>query len=203
MSITYTTAAAKWNMNAGFGNHRMIVDAPEGKYVRVTLPWRRRDTAPENMAIRIRYNKVGEESVEGVAASEVDNIIIEKATRDEGVVVFESPRAGEYEIYYMPYEMPGEWYQPDVHYMTLSKLKTDRSWAEKICGVKCAEALRYEARTAHDSFYPMEMPMTAAERADFLAGDAPFVSVLESRTLSVRMFHDLPFIWNGRKADRG
>lgn len=191
--ITYKCADVKWDMHAGFGNHRFIANAPKGEYVSVLLPWRRRDLHPELIGIRIRYGK----RENGVGMCETRDIIITSCTRDKGEIVFRAPEAGEYEIYYMPYLLPGEWYAPDIEYYLSSDMTPDNEWKKSYdkSNSITAEVVSYESRTEFDSFYPMEMPMTDAEKENFLNADAPFTSLIESRLTPIRMKHALPFVW--------
>ena len=214
----YRVAEIRWDINSGFGNHRIVVEAPQAEYVRVKLPWRRRDKFPENIGIRIRYGETvtdvitpkgryGEPmggGIYGLGRHEITDIIIEHADRNYGVIVFRAPEAGLYEVYYMPFTMPGGWYDPDVTYFTPDDMNPDIEWSGKSSDSEIKEgcALYYEARTEFDSFYPMEIPMTASETADFFDSCSPFAVVTESRLRAVRMKYELPFIWNGRKSDR-
>ncbi|MCI9449000.1 MAG: hypothetical protein HFE30_01945 [Clostridiales bacterium] len=199
-NIEYRVADARWKMSAGFGNHRFIVSAPKSEYVRVTLPWRRRDLNPEKIGVRIRYTPSEVQSSDPIGSVEIDDIIIESVSREEGSIIFRAPESGNYEIYYMPYQMPGPWYSPTIIYIPPTGLLTDEAWkAEaKNTDIASGEVLRYEARTEFDSFYPMEIPMTKAESESFLSLDAPFRTVTESRLRSVRMFAELPAIWFDR-----
>ena len=103
--LIYRVADQKWEMKSRLGNHRIIVDAPAGEYVKVTIPWRRRDLTPQNIGIKIAYGN----RENGVGCNLINNIFVEKCERFEGVIIFEAPIEGEYEIYYMPYTMPGDW----------------------------------------------------------------------------------------------
>lgn len=197
--ITYKCADVKWDMHDGYGNHRFIVNAPSAEYVSARLPWRRRDEHPDLIGIRIRYGN----RENGVGTCETCDIIISSCTRDEGDIIFRAPQSGEYEIYYMPYLMPGEWYAPDIEYFLAGDMTPDAVWKKAYDKSKAipAEVVSYESRAAFDSFYPMEMPMTDTEKENFLNADAPFTSLIESRLTPIRMKHALPFVWCDR-ADR-
>lgn len=200
--LEYRIAEPQWSLDAELGNHRIILEAPAGKYVRVYLPWRRRDMNPECIGMRIRYTPEGKEAENGIGSDEVTNIRVEKIEREEGIIVFEAPAAGKYELYYYPGKVGGWVYSPDAVYEKLEDMKPDEAWLADMTEdqVKEGSALWYEARTEHDTYYPMEVPMTAKEAAEFLAGDAPFHVVMESRLRSVRMVHEMPYIWTKRDA---
>lgn len=195
-NMIYRTADEKWDLRSGFGNHRFVVSADAGDYVKATLPWRRRDLSPEEIGVRVCYG----ERRKGVGHEEVRDVFVDSCSRDEGVMVFRAPVSCEYEIYYMPFEMPGEWYAPSVSYMSTGDMTPSRSWLDGYDAsiVTEAKVIAYESRTAHDSFYPMEMPMTKVERENFLA-DRDFTAVAESRLSPVRMKYELPFIWNDKE----
>jgi len=197
--IIYRVAEVRWDMKSTFGNHRFIVNAPESDYVRVTLPWRRRDRAPEEHGVRVCCG----EREGGIGKIEITDVIIEKSNSEEATIVFRAPVSDDYEFYYMPYTMPGNWYSPKVDYYELTDMKADEAWARGIQSADVSEGtvIAYEARTEFDSYYPMEMVMTAAELSEFTAGDAPFITVAESRLRQVRTIHHLPAIWCGKTAD--
>jgi len=198
-NIIYRVADVSWGIKSTLGNHRFIVEAPEGEYVRVTLPWRRRDKNYAELGIRIRYG----ERADGVGSIEIRDIIIESATKEECTVVFRAPVSGEYELYYMPYIMPDTWYSPQTDYFYATAMTPDAEWVSAFdeSKVKLASATAYEARTEFDSFYPMEVVMTKAELDEFTEGDAPFITVAESRMRQVRTIHELPAIWCGKTAE--
>ena len=201
-NIEYRTAAVSWPIEVGCGNHRFIAEAPAAEYVRATVPWRRRDTAPEKLGIKIRYTPEGESPENGVGSREVTDILIESADREEGVIVFRAPVSGTYEIYSMPFGKMEPWHCPTTHYYTASQMRADDVWARNAvsAAVEQANVIAYESRTDFDSFWPMETIQTAEERKEFFSGNAPFVLVAESRIRPVRMAHDLPLIWHGRDA---
>lgn len=198
--LEYRIAESMWPIKAELGNHRIILEVPAARYVRVKMPWRRRDLHPECIGMRIRYTPEGKEAENNIGSDEVTNIRIEKAEREEGIVVFEAPVAGKYELYYYPGKYGGWIYSPDAVYEKAEDMKPDESWLAEMTEdqVKEGSVLYYEARTAHDSYFPMEVPMTAEEKSEFIADDAPFQVVTESRMRSVRMMYEMPYIWTKR-----
>ncbi|MBE6569883.1 MAG: hypothetical protein E7658_06680 [Ruminococcaceae bacterium] len=201
--MEYRIAASQWPMDAELGNNRIIAEAPEGKYIRVKMPWRRRDMHPECIGMKVRFTPTGKEAEKNFGTDEVTNIRIEKAEREEGIIVFEAPVAGKYEIYYYPGKVGGWVYSPDAVYDKVEDMKADEAWLAGMTEdqVKEGEVLFYEARTEHDSYYPMEVPMTAEELASFTADDVPFKVIMESRLRSIRMKYEMPYIWTERSAE--
>ena len=200
--IEYGTAPKKWDYKEIYGNHRFIVEAPRAEYVRVVLPWRRRDSFFDRTGVLIRYRSNGFDGA--VGDKEVADALIERADKSSATVVFRSPESGTYQIYYMPFELTGHWCSPETHYLTRESMKPDEKWLSGLADAQAAEgrAIRYESRTEFDSFYPMEMTMTDDEKADFFGSGRPFEIITESRLRPVRMKHDLPAIWCDRKDDR-
>ena len=194
--LTYSVTPERWDMDSGYGNHRIIISAKAGDYARVEIPWRRRDLAPNSNGLIIRYGQ----RKNGVGEHEIKDIIIEECRREYGVVVFRAPVDGTYELYYMPYKMPKEWHSPNVKYYTPEDMTPNEQWVNNYDPQLAteADALGYECRTEFDSFYPMEVPMTKAEHADFVNNGKPFFAIAESRLSPVRMKHEFPYIWTKR-----
>jgi hypothetical protein len=150
--------------------------------------------------VKIRYTSADTPAENGVGSGIVENILIEKADRNTGVIVFEAPADGLYEIYYMPFSIKDDpWYSPSTEYFAADHIEASDDWINNIPAVGIPEAaiLRYESRTEFDSFYPMEFPMNAAEREEFTDNRSCMV-VLESRCRPIRMQYELPAVWLDR-----
>lgn len=184
-----------------YGNHRavVVVDAPTDA-VRVSIPWRRRDMAPERKAVWV---------VPAGSEERVRNVVCPRLHRELGEVVFE-PTAGPgtYYVYYMPYRNEGWWAFPSVvyappestaqpewlskHGLTPGRLSQD-SW-------RTLPRARVEAAQAINEFHrfdPMELPATGAEMVSFtgvVAGE-PFILFPEDRRHPIRMTDELPVHW--------
>ena len=65
-----------------------------------------------------------------------------------------------------------------------------------------ARVTAFEARTQRDSFYPMEVSSTAAERARLAALHRPLLLWSERRERPIRMLHAPPHLWMARGANR-
>ncbi|MBE5766833.1 MAG: hypothetical protein E7335_06695 [Clostridiales bacterium] len=197
-------APLAWPRKSGLGNHRILIyTAHADKYVRVTIPWRRRDLHPETIGMRMLHTPAGSQIQNGMGCAEIRNIRIESITRFEGVIVFEAPETGIYELYYMPHTLSGPGYCPNTDYMRPDEMTPDADWlacAEK-AAVQTASAIFYESRTEFDSFYPMEQPMTHHEAKAFLDNDAPFAIVTESRLHPLRMQYEMPAVWLERSKE--
>ncbi len=201
-NVEYGIAEKKWELKSGFGNHRFIVRSEKTDYARAVIPWRRRDDFFEKCGVRIRYNACPAEGP--VASSEIKDLKITAESAEYAEIFFRAPVEGLYEIYYMPFEMRGEWWEANVIYMDSALISPSREWLSGLdrSAVSDCTVLRYESRTEHDSFFPMDFPMTKEERNKFFDSCKPFVTVTESRLHPVRMKHDPPFIWNNRTNNR-
>ena len=97
--ITYGVAPIGWKYNEIYGNHRFIVEAPRSEYVRVLIPWRRRDPLFDGTGVIVRYET--DKGSPAVGDGEVKNVFIEHSEKDQLSLIFSSPREGEYQIYYI------------------------------------------------------------------------------------------------------
>lgn len=186
-------ADSPWTLEDGRGNHRILVRvAQAAPYVHMSVKWRRRDYNPENTALVLIHNET---------ETKVKNILPVQITREQGEIFFEAPYAGEYALYYYPYHQKSQnWWFPIVDYTWDNVEKPDAEWVENAPETAPeAEVLCEESRTEFDSFYPMEVPATAEEMQEILAGanGAPWLTFTEERRYPVRMFHEIPYRWVG------
>jgi hypothetical protein len=183
------------------GNVRALVLAPKGGgTVRVRIPWRRRDSDPQNKAVVIRDAQTGK-MVENVAPITV--------TREYADIAFElASSPGRYEVYYSPFSVkPTSWAYAVTYRQAVPG--ADRAWLEQ-CGLTPAllESGRWkdlpqatvreiQARTDFDRFDPMEVIATPDETSKLLAMHAgsPFLLFPEERQFPIRMTDDLPLRW--------
>jgi hypothetical protein len=183
------------------GNVRALVLAPKGGgTVRVRIPWRRRDSDPQNKAILIRDAQTGK-MVENVAPITV--------TREYADIAFElASSPGRYEIYYAPFSVkPTSWAYAVTYRQAVPS--ADAAWLEH-CGLTPtllesgrwkdlpqATVREIQARTDFDRFDPMELIATPDETSKLLAMHAgsPFLLFPEERQFPIRMTDDLPLRW--------
>ncbi|MDD5704408.1 MAG: DUF6067 family protein [Kiritimatiellae bacterium] len=193
IETTFEIASESWEPNSGYGNHRIVVESGKHDYVSVSVPWRRRDLSPELIGIKAVSMGTGEE---------ITDVHILKATREAGEIVFRAPCEGRYAIYYMPFSIEGpSWASPVVRYFRPDQMTPSEHWLRNMPKTPAkAKLLKIESRNEFESFYPMEVPMTASESSIFYAEHAkkPFVAVIEDRRRPVRMFNELPAIWKDR-----
>jgi len=82
------------------------VDAPSD-VITARIHWRRCDPHPEQIGLRLWC--VG-------SGAEVRNMLALSITCEEGTIVFQAEKAGEYHLYYLPCESVGPWYHPETRY---------------------------------------------------------------------------------------
>ncbi len=191
----YRTAGKSWLQGDGFGNHRILVNSSAARYAGCSVIWRRRDLEPEKVGIRVTFTATGEE---------IFNVAIVSSTREKGVIVFQAPYDGEYALYYMPYTVRGPvWFFPDVQYFRTGQMTPDAEWTADLqdADIKESEVQAIESRTDFDSFYPMEIPMTAVETENFKTANIRdgFALIIENRSRPVIMLREFPLIWSERQ----
>ncbi|MEO6313695.1 MAG: glycoside hydrolase domain-containing protein [Chitinophagaceae bacterium] len=188
--IRYTNGADSWNADS-LGNHRAVVKYNGmGKPARVIIQWRRRDKDPGSKRI----------IVEAAGGRQIDNVSVNKLTRETGDIYFE-PIAGTdvYYIYYMPYRNEGRSNYPTSVYLP-SLSSASPAWLQSLRAhtiLPNAVCTEIQSINAFNSFYPMEVIATAAETQALLkknAGSA-FIVFPEDRMHPIRMQKDLPQRW--------
>lgn len=190
-------AQAPWDQRLGNHRARVRVSAPAGA-VRVHVPWRRRDAAPEARAVWVTPAESGER---------LRNVARIAIGREAGDLVFEAAAAGEYCLYYMPFRIEGTWFPSTVY--DPPEETADAAWLAAhgldAAGLAAgawralpeAEVIAIEARTEFDRMDPMEVIATAAE-VEALREAFPRAGCLlfpEDRRYPIRMSTDLPLRW--------
>lgn len=195
----YNLASEAWD--GKYGNHRVRIRVEcETEAVWAHISWRRRDQKPQNKAIIIVDAKTGEE---------LQNVVAVNVNREYGDLVFE-PRTvpGEYYVYYLPNEISGWDYMPDVAYARPVS-KADKKWLNKhgLSNEQLPEekwkifpqvaVLDIQAIDDFHRFGPMEVIATVAETQELLASHqgCSYLLFPEDRAFPIRMSHDLPARW--------
>jgi hypothetical protein len=195
--VPYGVAKSSWA--AGLGNQRARVEvAGKADAVRVHVPWRRRDTAPE------KKNVV----VVDAAGKTVSNRLAVQINRDFGDLIFQADAPGEYFVYYMPFVEKMVNWSYSMEYAS-PQATAERAWLER--NSLTPERLRYgtwralpEAKVVEfqtwDEFHrfdPMEVVATAAETRQLVAGHPgrEYLLFAEDRKFPIRMSDDLPLRW--------
>ncbi|MET3651040.1 glycoside hydrolase domain-containing protein [Dyella japonica] len=192
-----TQQPLRWNADA-LGNHRYLVQVDKpADAVRATIPWRRRDAHPEDVAV----------IVTAPDGSTVANTLRGPIDQASGELVFQAKTAGVYAVYYQPYVSKGRSNYPTVTYAAPVST-ADAAWAKKSGDTKRwprlpqAKVLRYEAVDDFDAYTAMERTASPAQVDALLKQHAAARLLLfpETRANPIRMFDALPEAWATRGA---
>jgi hypothetical protein len=190
-------ASPPWDQR--LGNHRARVRVTTAAAaVRVHLPWRRRDPAPEAKAVWV--TRAG-------SSERLRNVACVALTREAGDLVFQAAEAGEYHVYYLPFRIDGTWFPSTVY--DAPDATADAAWLAAhgldAAGLAAgtwralpeAEVVGFQARTEFDRMDPMELIATGAEMAALKAAHPDSACLLfpEDRRFPIRMTTDLPQRW--------
>jgi hypothetical protein len=172
--------------------------AEKADAVRLHLPWRRRDPAPEKKNVL----------VVDAAGKTVSNRIAVRINREFGDVVFQADAAGEYFVYYMPFTEKAVDWNYSMEY-SAPQSTADSAWLKRN-GLSSAqlgdgrwralpEAKVREFQT-WNTFHrcdPMEVIATEAETRQLVAvhSGRPYLLFPEDRQYPIRMSDDLPSRW--------
>ena len=178
-----------------WGNHRAVVALEpwdtNTDAVSVTIPWKRRDHAPELKSVVV---------VDAGSGLPLSNAVAVRVENDSGEVRFQ-PVSGstEYHVYYMPWQSTGGYY-PTVTYPDLAP-EPEGAWLARTRGTDAvdlptARATHIQSVDDFHSFFPMEVSATNDEMAAFMAGAmGGWRGVAEHRDRPVRMRHRIPQHW--------
>ncbi|WP_051388590.1 glycoside hydrolase domain-containing protein [Arthrobacter sp. 35W] len=183
-----------------YGNHRIVVQAPDAAAATVVLPWRRQDADPAAVDVIV---------TSAASGRRVSNVLAGVRTAEQGEFTFEPiDGAGTYYFHYLPYAMGGHAHYPQASYLphrpTADPAWVDRTatsiWDEEAAAqttLPRAKAVRYEAASEWDSFAPMNFTPTAAELEVLHAAHAgePFLLFPENRRHPISLRRALPAHW--------
>ena len=186
---------------AGFGNHRAIVEVKEAApAVRVNIPWRRRDGNPEKFQVIV---------IDTSTRKRVENVVPLSINREAGEFAFEPLSVpGNYEFYYLPYE-PGTGNFDAAGTYFPAKETADPAWrmAHQLDAAEIAKGsgkslpqarlIEIQARGEFNRFDPMEVCATIEEVQALLTANPQdqWMVFPEDRKLPIRMVEDLPTRW--------
>lgn len=196
-SLPFTVAERAWDMET-LGSHRAVVQVTTGgRWVHVSVPWRRPDRNPQAKAVIITSER----------GDVVANVRRGAVTQGAGEFYFEPiAGAGRYFLYYLPFKSGGRSNYPNVSYLPVVQT-ADSAWLAAVAradAVPQAMVERFEAVDQLNSFAPMEVIATPGEvaRLDAAHRDAAFLVFPEDRMHSIRMRDQLPLRWVERGPTR-
>lgn len=200
----------EWKL--AYGNHRALVSVgTSSDAVKVSIPWRRRDTDVANKNVMVVDSQSGEV---------VNNRVAFDMSREAVDLVFQpTSGAGIYEVYYLirqrkpnPIKGANQGHFPATVYVTPQDT-ADPEWVSKHqlktpegmksltpAKVKAFEALKVTGPKEFEgfnSFYPMEVIATQQETQALVKRYAsePMLIFPEGREMPIRMTEDLPMRW--------
>ncbi len=186
-----------WDADS-LGNHRVVVAVDKkADAVIATMEWRRRDANPEDKNIIV---------VDAATGRRIENVTRFTVTRERGEIAFQPQTVpGEYYIYYLQNvsnhsNYPKVTYPPFEATASEAWLKKNGLGGKKAPSLPAARVVQYQAIDAANSFYPMELIATEAEKAALLKArpDDPFLLFTEDRRYPIRMTTDIPCRWTSQ-----
>ncbi len=194
MAQNYTIVDQPWPES--LGNHRALLELDQAaEAVAVDLVWRRHDQNPEQRRFIIIHEESGD-TIPNIHRFHLDN---ERCQLIVGPVL----KTGKYHFYYLPYEVQKEYGFYSRDYLDPED-PADPSWVKQNdlsqrdawSRLPKAKLVSLQARTAFDSFYPMEVIALKSEK-DVLLRDhqEDFLVFPEDRKYPIRMLDDVPQRW--------
>ncbi len=191
----YTVPRSPWPET--YGNHRAVLKISKvSDIVAIDLIWRRHDRHPENKRFLIVNAETGDT---------VLNIFRYRVNNEQCKIAFGPVRKkGTYYFYYLPYEVQEGWGFYHKDYLKPEKAPSS-SWVIinhandtlRFSGFVKAKPVAFQARTAFDSFYPMEIIPLASEKKALLEkyDDEDYLVFPENRRYPIRMKDEIPLKW--------
>ncbi len=186
---------ASWDADS-LGNHRVVIRVDKkGDVAYAHIPWRRRDYHPE---------KKGLIMFDATTGKQVKNILPVEINREYGDILFQPVTVpGDYDIYYLKYNLGGHKNYPTVTYSGFNSLaqsewlKKAESTTDNLQTFPKAKVIQFQAVNKFNSFYPMEVIATANEVSDLIAknSDKEYLLFPEDRKNSIKMTNDIPQKW--------
>lgn len=204
-------AVARWDAES-LGTQRAVIQVPTAAgAVRVTVPWRRSDSAPG--AIRLILTDS--------TGARITNLVRARITQADGALAFEPVSgAGRYHLYWLPYAGTMKANYPRITYLPpderpapawlaahgLGSGSTAESGALAMSAayaqLPAARVVRFESSDEWDRTDEMEWVASAEETAAAAArhATAPFIVFPETREHPIRLRRNLPVRWTRQAA---
>ncbi|MEP6712439.1 MAG: glycoside hydrolase domain-containing protein [Ferruginibacter sp.] len=189
--VKYTSGNDSWNADS-LGNHRAVIEFNgTAKIAKIIIPWRRRDTDPQDKRIIVEDAKTHQKILNVKAAI---------LNRESGEIYFEPVSgAGIYYIYYMAYKNEGRSNYPKGVYLKPENTAS-QDWLNLMAdekNISPAEVKEIQSINAFNSFYPMEIIATKDETRNIILANAAATYLVfpEDRMHPIKMTHDLPQCW--------
>lgn len=191
--LFYGIAPKPWP--PGLGNHRIVLQIKKpADAIRLKITWRLHDQQPDKKRFLI-INAANGDTIRNVFRVSVNNEqcdIVFGPVANKGIYYFyylpykPDPDAGYYRYGYLSPELP------DINWVTKNHLSEKNILSE----LPLATSTAMQARTGFDSFYPMEIIPTAAEKKNFLSKNTDnYLLFPQDREYPIRMKDDIPLMW--------
>ena len=191
---SYNVATQPWPES--LGNHRAILETEQAAEVlALNIEWRRHDKKPEDKRFVIIHAESGD-TVQNIHRLEVNS--------ERCQLLFGPAQGrGRYYFYYLPYEVQERYGFYNQGYLKPER-KADHDWLKKNNlmvsdtreNLPEVKLLTFQARTAFDSFYPMEVVALQSEKdALFKQHQNDFLIFPEDRKNPIRMLDNIPLKW--------
>lgn len=172
-----------------FGNHRALIHVEADVLgVRIEIPWRRHDRDPQNRMLLLVSAESGD-TVRNIHRIRVDN---EWCHILAGPVI-----SGVYYLYYLPFEVQEGYGFYNKTYLA-AEPEPAPEWLQEVDREASPKAIiqGLQARTAFDSFFPMEVIPFESEKKLFLSQfSEAFLLFGEDRAFPIRMLDEIPLKW--------
>jgi hypothetical protein len=190
---SYAVAERPWTPGLGSSRAVLTIGRPTAA-VRIRITWRLHDLDPDQKRFLIISAQTGD-TIENAYRIRVNN-------EQCDIAVGPLTKPGKYYFYYLPFKPDAD--PGSYRYGYLPVKAPDSIWvkrnhlndAKSLSRLPVAIVSIMEARTAFDSFYPMEIVPTIREKKDFLSKHAEnFLLFPESRRFPIRMRDEIPLKW--------
>ena len=174
------------------GNHRVVIEVPgEAPLVQVVIPWRRRDSNPDEKEVVI---------VDAQSNEIVSKKFVQDNNNEYGSILFApNPGSRVYHIYYYPHQSTGSYY-PKLNYKAPDK-DAEQAWFAKTgisdeVALPQAKVIEAQSIDEFNSFFPMEV-IASKEEVDIFTGkySKAFYLFPEYRERPIKMQDYLPVHW--------
>ena len=192
---TYEVPETPWEES--FGNHRTLIHVNKAaEVVSLDYLWRRADQAIHQARFLIVHEETGDT---------IANILRQNISNERCQLLFGPAQKGNYHFYYLPYKVQHEGGFCHGGYLKPEDAP-DNNWltrAKHSSKPLKAKVLKIQARTAFNSFYPMEVTATEEECKQYIKKyPEAFLLFAEDRSNPIRMRNHLPMHWLSMKQEQ-
>lgn len=195
-SYVYEVPSTPWEES--FGNHRAVLQINNpAEIIALNFEWRRPDRNVDKSRLLIVNANTGD-TISNIRRLKVNN---EQCNIQFGPITTK----GTYYFYYLPYKVQHGYGFCNGNYLKPEN-EPEAVWLRKAQSAKKvpqAKITQVESRTDFDSFYPMEVAATTAEKENYLKKNPASLYLFpEDRKYPIRMLGNIPLKWLADKQGR-